>query len=46
MKNRLTAWGRSADPLSSHFDDTPQNIEALKALGYTGQTSDGEEEGK
>ena len=43
MKERLAAWGRSADPLSSHFDDTPQNIEALKALGYTAETSDGEE---
>ena len=43
LKNRLAVWDRSADPLSSRFDDTPQNIEALKALGYTGEASDGEE---
>ena len=46
MKNRLTAWDRKAAPLSSRFDDTPQNIEALKALGYTGEASDGEEADK
>ena len=41
LKAALAAWTKSANPLPSQFDDTPANIEALKALGYTGEPSDG-----
>jgi arylsulfatase A-like enzyme len=42
LQAALAAWTKSAKPLPSQFDDTPQNIEALKALGYTAEPSDGE----